>query len=182
MRAYPRTVLKTVKEVEMIETEYLKDSVDNIRKLMSVLPLEESESERVQGLLRLSRIRKFNPGEQLIKEGDTDPWIYFLLSGKVKVQKEGVEISMIDNTGEMFGEMRLMDGMGRSATIIAEEKTVCLAVNTSAAANRLSSDQRADMLLLLYRIFTEYMAIRLRLMDEELVAAKKEIERLGGTG
>ena len=34
--------------------------------------------------------------------------------------------------------------------------------------------------LLLYRIFAEYMTYRLRLTNEELIRAKKEVRRLGG--
>ena len=37
-----------------------------------------------------------------------------------------------------------------------------------------------DFLLLLYRIFAEYMTYRLRLTNEELIRAKKEVRRLGG--
>jgi CRP/FNR family cyclic AMP-dependent transcriptional regulator len=33
-------------------------------------------------------------------------------------------------------------------------------------------------LLLLYRIFAEYMSIRLRLTNEQLVMAKKKVKRL----
>jgi hypothetical protein len=35
-------------------------------------------------------------------------------------------------------------------------------------------------LLLLYRIFAEYITYRLRLTNEELIRAKKEVRRLGG--
>ena len=35
-------------------------------------------------------------------------------------------------------------------------------------------------MLLLYRIFAEYMTYRLRLTNEELIRAKKEVRRLGG--
>ncbi|MEJ2098248.1 MAG: hypothetical protein P8Y38_14295, partial [Deltaproteobacteria bacterium] len=55
-------------------------------------------------------------------------------------------------------------------------KTVCLAVDTS-ARQRLSvskdKDERLDFLLLLYRIFAEYMTARLRLTNDELIKAKK---------
>ena len=28
----------------------------------------------------------------IIEEGDLDPWLYFLLSGKIRITKEGMEI------------------------------------------------------------------------------------------
>jgi CRP/FNR family cyclic AMP-dependent transcriptional regulator len=79
--------------------------------------------------------------------------------------------------------MRIVDDQTRSATVLSDGKTICLAVDTS-AGNRLSTseqkDERLDFLLLLYRIFAEYMTYRLRLTNEELIRAKKEVRRLGG--
>jgi hypothetical protein len=58
---------------------------------------------------------------------------------------------------------------------------LCLCVDTS-AKGRLSDaddhDERLDFLLLLYRIFAEYMSIRLRATNEELFKAKKQLEIL----
>jgi hypothetical protein len=49
------------------------------------------------------------------------------------------------------------------------------------AGNRLTTseekDERLDFLLLLYRIFAEYMTARLRLTNEELVRAKRDAKR-----
>jgi hypothetical protein len=56
-----------------------------------------------------------------------------------------------------------------------------MAVDTS-AKERLSGDdtrdEKLDFLLLLYRIFAEYMSIRLRLTNDELIKAKKMAEKL----
>lgn len=168
--------------MKMIESGYLKDNVRNIQRLMTIPPLRQFESKNLKQLLRLSRIREYEHGEAIINEGDTDPWIYFLLSGTVSVEKEGIPIGLIDNVGEMFGEMRILDGLTRSASVCAEGKTVCLAIDTSAAENRLSSDERADILLLLYRIFTEYISMRLRLAYNELIEAGKDLRDLQSKG
>jgi CRP-like cAMP-binding protein len=92
-----------------------------------------------------------------------------------------MEINTIDKKGEIFGEMRIVDFMKRSASVVAVGKTICLAVDTS-AKNRISAqdptDEKLDFLLLLYRIFAEYMSIRLRATNEELITAKKKIKRL----
>jgi hypothetical protein len=39
-------------------------------------------------------------------------------------------------------------------------------------------DERLDFVLLLYRIFAEYMSIRLRATNEELSRTKKKLEAL----
>ena len=165
----------------MLESRYLKDNIENIQKLLAIPALRNFETKSLQKLLRLSKIREYENGELIIKEGALDPWLYFLLSGKIRVSKEGLEINTIDKKGEIFGEMRIIDSMKRSASVYAVGKTICLAVDTS-AKNRISdqdpTDEKLDFLLLLYRIFAEYMSIRLRLTNDELITAKKKIKRL----
>jgi CRP/FNR family cyclic AMP-dependent transcriptional regulator len=165
----------------MLESRYLKDNIENIQKLLGISALRNFETKSLQKLLRLSRIREYEDNEVIIREGDVDPWLYFLLSGKIRVSKEDMEINTIDKKGEIFGEMRVIDFMKRSASVVAVGKTVCLAVDTS-AKDRISAqdptDEKLDFLLLLYRIFAEYMSIRLRVTNEELITAKKKIKRL----
>jgi len=165
----------------MLESRYLKDNIENIQKLLGIPALRNFETKSLGKLLRLSKIREYEDGECIIKEGDFDPWLYFLLSGKIKITKEGLEIGSIDEKGEIFGEMRVIDSMSRSASVFAVGKTICLAVDTS-AKKRLStdssSDEKLDFLLLLYRIFAEFMSIRLRATNEELIMAKKKVKRL----
>ena len=168
-------------EDEMLESKYLKDNIENIQKLLVISALRNFETKSLQKLLRLSRIREYEDGEVIIQEGALDPWLYFLLSGKIRISKENMEINTIDTKGEIFGEMRIVDFMKRSASVVAVGKTMCLAVDTS-AKNRISAqdptDEKLDFLLLLYRIFAEYMSIRLRATNEELITAKKKIKRL----
>ncbi len=165
----------------MLESRYLKDNIENIQKLLTIPALRNFEAKSLGRLLNLSKIREYENGECIIKEGDFDPWLYFLLSGKIRVTKEGMEINTINKKGEIFGEMRIIDSLSRSASVYAVGKTICLAVDTS-AKKRLSQgatqDEKLDFLLLLYRIFAEYMSIRLRATNEELIAAKKKVKRL----
>ncbi len=165
----------------MLESRYLKDNIENIEKLIGIPALRNFETKSLQKLLRLSRIREYEDGEVIIQEGDLDPWLYILLSGKIRITKEDLEINTIDKKGEIFGEMRVIDFMKRSASVVAVGKTTCLAVDTS-AKNRISAqdptDEKLDFLLLLYRIFAEFMSIRLRATNEELITAKKKIKRL----
>ena len=164
----------------MIESKYLKENIENIQRLMSIQALKHFETRNLGKVLRLSKIRQYEDGEQIIQEGDMDPWLYFLLSGKIRISKENEDIGTLNRKGEIFGEMRIIDDQSRSASVYAVGATVCLAVDTS-AGNRLTSsqekDERLDFLLLLYRIFAEYITARLRLTNEELVRAKRDAKR-----
>ena len=168
----------------MIETKYLKDNIQNIQKLMTIPALKNFEAQNLGKLLKLSKVREYEDNELIIREGDVDPWLYFLLSGTIKVVKEGQQIDVISKIGEIFGEMRIIDSMSRSASVYAVGKTICLAVDTS-AKDKLSSDdkrdERIEFIVLLYRIFAEYMSVRLRLTSEKLAKALHEVDEFKKT-
>jgi CRP/FNR family transcriptional regulator, cyclic AMP receptor protein len=166
----------------MIESKYLKDNVQNIQRLLAIPGLKDFETRNLAKLLRLSKIREYEDGELIIREGEEDPWLYFLLSGRIKIKKSNVEIARIDKVGEIFGEMRIVDFQNRSASVYADGRTICLGVDTSAKGRLATAtleerDARLDFLLLLYRIFAEYMSIRLRATNDELVKAKTVLEK-----
>ena len=162
----------------MIESKYLKDDIKNIQQLCTLPALKSFETRDLAKLLKLSKIRQYEDGEIIIEEGDTDQWLYFLLSGKIRISKNGAHISTIDKSGEVFGEMRLIDGLSRSSSIHAEGHTTCLAVDIS-AKHKLDSDHEADKLLkLLYKVMMEYISVRLRLANEKLINAQQEIASL----
>ena len=145
---------------------------------MSLAPLRKFETDKLRQLIRLSKIREYEHGENIIKEGGDDPYVYFLLVGKVNVQKDGVAIAVLEKEGEIFGEMRVLDGLARSASATAETKTVCLAVDTSATDRMGTKDEWSDFLLFLNQVITEFISIRLRTTTDELVLAKNKIKEL----
>ena len=162
----------------MLESKYLKDNVQNIQKLMALPPLKKFETERLGQLARLSKIREYDPSENIIIEGEKDRWIYFLLSGKVQVAKQGVPVAVMDKEGMLFGELSILDGKTRSASVTALSRTQCLAVNIAATDRLPSEDDRTNFLLMLYRVFAEFSSIRLRSTTEELIKAKQTIKKL----
>jgi CRP-like cAMP-binding protein len=165
----------------MQESRYLKDNLENIQRLMAIPALRNFETSNLSRLLHLSKMREYEADETIIREGDEDPWLYFLLEGSVRVTKKDVEIGIIREIGDLFGEMRIIDSQSRSATVVALEPTVCLAVNTT-AKDRMAGggdhDERLDFLLLLYRIFAEFLSLRLRLTNEELIKVNKILKAL----
>lgn len=165
----------------MQESRYLKDNLENIQRLMAIPALRNFETSNLSRLLHLSKMREYEADEVIIQEGDEDPWLYFLLEGSVRVTKKEVEIGVIREVGDIFGEMRIIDSQSRSATVVALEPTVCLAVNTTAKDRMAGSgdrDEQLDFLLLLYRIFAEFLSLRLRLTNDELIKVNKILKAL----
>jgi len=161
----------------MIESEYLSGDNKLIQKLGKMPTLSDFQMEQLGGMLKLSKIRKYEPGELIIEEGKYDSWVYFLVSGKVRVVKHGTEINTLDQAGDVFGEMAILDSTPRSASIYAIDETVCLATDSS-YLDRLPDSDKIAFTCVLYHVFAELLSNRLRAMDEELVKAKEENLRL----
>lgn len=58
----------------------------------------------------------FSDGKTIFKEGDKGDAVYFIIEGRVRVHKSGVEIAT-RNAGECVGEMAVMDEGSRSASV-----------------------------------------------------------------
>jgi CRP/FNR family cyclic AMP-dependent transcriptional regulator len=84
--------------------------------------LQDDELDRLVGMAVRKR---FSRNTVLLSAGDVTDSLYIILSGKVKTvitDENGREIILsISGPGEYFGEMALIDGEPRSATIITRE-------------------------------------------------------------
>ena len=158
----------------MIESDYLENNEEIIRKMRNMPELDIFSEKDLEGLMKLSKIRQYNPGEIILEEGGYDCWIYYLISGKVRVMKDGEEIRVLQRTGDIFGEMGVIDGAARSATVIAVKKTSCLATDTS-YIDRLTGDNKIAFGYMLYKLFSEILANRLRLTTEELIKTRERL-------
>jgi len=85
-------------------------------------------------MVEKSKGSKFEPGQVILRENSPGDSAYIILSGKVEISKviEGQRV-VLDRLGpgSIFGEMSLLDGRPRSATVTAVEPTR-LSVVTSA--------------------------------------------------
>ena len=88
----------------MKESKYLKDNIKNIEKLISIPTLKHFSTQVLGNLLNLSKIRQYEDGELILEEGNEDPWLYFLISGEVKIMKDNEVLSVLKEKGDVFGE------------------------------------------------------------------------------
>ena len=68
--------------------------------------------------------RRFGAGERIIEEGAPGQTFYLVAEGTVSVTtKRGVEVTRLSR-GQYFGEMSLLTGEPRSATVVAVDDAV----------------------------------------------------------
>ncbi len=94
--------------------------------------LDETELDR---LSRVAGRRRAGRGEQVVRAGESADALLVLLTGRAKVtnfDEEGREIILAWlGPGEFFGEMGLIDGSPRSASVVAVENCELLTIGKS---------------------------------------------------
>ena len=97
---------------------------------------------------------KLNKGELLFKEGDQSDHAYLLQTGQLETftEQDGTKLVLGQvDPGELIGEMSIIDGAPRSATIIATKKSVLVQVNKNQLIERIAeSDPIVRSLLMGY--------------------------------
>jgi CRP-like cAMP-binding protein len=74
--------------------------------------------------------QRLKPDELLFREGDPGNSFYIVLSGSVKVFVAELDKHLTDlEAGSFFGELALMLGIPRTATVSANEETLLFAIN-----------------------------------------------------
>ncbi len=152
----------------MIESKYLEENDKLVNSLKRIPSLNQFKESELRVLLQKSKIQKYRQGERIIKEGSSGAWVYILVYGRIDIVKNGRIITTTDRRGELIGEIGAIDGAVRSASVMATEDTVCLATDTR-QITRMSGDDRLAFGYILYRVFAETLAERLRVTTRELI-------------
>jgi CRP-like cAMP-binding protein len=95
-----------------------------IEVLRSVPLFAELGSEDLEKVARLFKKREFGAGETVTKEGSGGAAFFLIESGEAQVTVKGRSRPPL-TAGTHFGEVALIDGQERSATITASTDLVC---------------------------------------------------------
>lgn len=96
-------------------------------------PIFESLSEdELRRVADLAVPRRYDDGEIIFREGDRSDTCFIVRTGRVRITRThagGRRLTLAElSPGEMFGELSMFDGEGRSATVEALEDTTTLAL------------------------------------------------------
>ncbi|MEW5774618.1 MAG: cyclic nucleotide-binding domain-containing protein [Thermodesulfobacteriota bacterium] len=140
-----------------------------------------SEAEIKAHLLPACIVKQFKAGDAIIKEGAIGSHAFFIISGHVKAVKRGVSLFQMQRRGDVFGEEAVIDGSPAPAAVIAVKDTTCLAL-AARLVGSLKDDSLGKFHSILYRVFAEKLAERLRESDVIIAKLKEEILRLRKAG
>ena len=109
---------------------------DKVDKLLVNIPfyrdVSKSEPWQYDILLRQSRIVDLEPGEVVMRAGDVDTWMYFVLKGKLAVYAGDFDENTLPvnyiTPGEVFGDLAILAEGKRKAKVVADIKSKELSV------------------------------------------------------
>ena len=82
------------------------------------------DRRQAEQIARLLKLRPFAKGEIVIMEGSGGAAFFLIDSGEAAVSSKGVHVATL-GPGDYFGEIALIDGGPRSATVTAATDLVC---------------------------------------------------------
>lgn len=100
------------------------EPVPPVEALGQVPLFAELTADEVERISRLFKERRFSKGETVTKEGSGAAAFYLIYSGEAEVSVHGSPRPPL-KAGDHFGEIALIDGGERSATVIAASELVC---------------------------------------------------------
>ncbi len=100
---------------------------DEINFLRNVPIFSELEEKDLLKVVKLGTSQKYKKGNIVVLEQESGAALFVIISGKVKVvrmDEDGREVILsMFGPGEFFGEMSLLDGLARSASVVATVKS-----------------------------------------------------------
>lgn len=128
--AYPTRTLYLEKEkAEAAPEEIFNTTAERLNNVSIFAPLSNEEIER---LANASKSRIYAPGEAIVRRGQEGNSMYVIIRGAVKVQIPENNYQKTIGTlreNEFFGEMSLLTGEPRTATVIATEESEVLRID-----------------------------------------------------
>jgi pyruvate,water dikinase len=98
-----------------------RDPVTALQRVQLFADMDRRQSEQIA---RLLKVRPFKQGETVIMEGSGGAAFFLIDSGQAEVSSKGIHLATL-GPGDYFGEVALIDGGPRSATVTAATDLVC---------------------------------------------------------
>ena len=159
----------------MRETNYLKENKKALDLLKRIERFSAFDDQELSSFLEVGKLKEYDAGETIIKKGEIDHWVYFLVSGEVKIVKGEKTFAILKEGGDLFGEMGVIDGSPRSASVWALTKTMVLGLDC-ASIDATRKESTAIFRYTVFRLFAESLATRLRVTNEEVLRMQRELK------
>jgi CRP/FNR family cyclic AMP-dependent transcriptional regulator len=125
------------------------------------------ESRQLHRLAEICVPRSYETGEEIVVEGSTGLGLFVITGGRVEVSRGTGEEKVVFaelGSGDLLGEMSLVDDQPRSATVRTLEPTTCLLITRGSFQSLVDREPEIAWCIV------PVLAGRLRALQEELIA------------
>ena len=137
-----RTIRIEQKPDEVTIEEKVNTNAERLNGVPIFAPLSDEETEK---LAKTAKTRIYAPGESIVRAGQEGNSMFVIVRGKVNVQiPENGQQKIVNTLGEndFFGEMSLLTGTNRTATVAAVEETEVLRIEKKALKSIFENNPR----------------------------------------
>lgn len=114
----------------------------------------------VEWLAKAGKRERVAAGTALIEEGHPINHMYILLDGKMRVSIKGIGTVATLSSGEIMGEMSLIDARPPSASVAADTACVVMAISRQVLNDKLAQD--VGFAARFYKAIATFLSDRLR--------------------
>jgi CRP-like cAMP-binding protein len=126
--------------------------------------------EEIEAIRPLMGAGSYAAGAEIMSEGEPNDRIYFILEGRVRIEKGGLTLATLAE-GDTFGEMEFLDVMPAAATVRALVPSSVVTISNRALHELSKASMRAYAMLVMN--LARDLSRRLRRMDE-LAAGERD--------
>ena len=127
--------------------------------LLKNTPIFARTSEKsLESMIKSAVIKTVSSGDKVVQEGQGGVGFYLILDGKAEVIKEGEKLAELE-TGNFFGELGVIDGLPRTADVVAVTEIKCWILSQWAMKSVIENHPEVALSML------EELARRLRATD-----------------
>jgi len=101
-------------------------NADSLRDIPLFVDLSDRDRKRLAASMKEM---SFAAGDEVVAQGKGGVGFFVILEGRARVTRHGEELGML-GAGDYFGEMALIDGDDRAASVHADEPLRCAAMTS----------------------------------------------------
>jgi CRP/FNR family transcriptional regulator, cyclic AMP receptor protein len=133
--------------------------------------------DQIERLSRLVTHKSFAAGARIIRRGDRGVAMYAIVRGRVKLvvpshKDESEHVAGELGSGDVFGEMSLLDGAPRSTDVVATEPSECLVLSRFDFSSQLEEDPD------LAKAIIPFLCLRIRRLQDEVARCHQRVARI----
>ncbi|MCB1209527.1 MAG: cyclic nucleotide-binding domain-containing protein [Verrucomicrobiales bacterium] len=164
----------------MKEFAYIPEDGELPASLRAVPFLNAFNDEQLDDVLNSSSLLQCDVGDHIIKEGTIDSRIYILLSGTLDVCVGDKKVASISRSGDVFGELALVNHDRRLASVVAATPSVCLAVDQKFLQDIHPREEDPAFHAALYEFVARLVVKKLDATSRRLAEVERELRELRG--